>query len=91
MAKISVAPVKTRGVSPQEPPHPGGEIGAGCFDHEMKMIGHQAIGMNLPAGLLARVAEGLQEQPPVFVGWENRFPSISAIHDVIHRAFILHS
>ena len=59
--------------------------------HQMKMIVHQAIGMHLPAGLGAALAQGFQKKLAVLVILENRLPPISPVHDVINRAGILHS
>src|SRR5262249_10933067 len=41
MAKEFVTPIKTFGVSAQEPLHAVDEIGIGRFEHEMKMIEHE--------------------------------------------------
>ena len=49
------------------------------------MVGHQAIGVHLPAGLLARKAEA------VMVVLENVVAPIATIHQVIDGARILDS
>jgi hypothetical protein len=51
MPRQIVPPVEATGVSAQKPFHPNDEIGLGRFDHQMKMIWHQDIGVNLPTGL----------------------------------------
>jgi hypothetical protein len=55
----------------------------------MKVIAHQAIGMHLPAGLFASLAQSLQESVPVLVVSENRLAAITAIHDMVHCPGIL--
>ncbi len=47
--------------------------------------------MDLPAGLGARLPQGLQETLPIRVVLENGFTAVTAIHDVIDRAGILDS
>ena len=55
------------------------------------MIGHEAIGMNLPTGLDAGLTQRSQEALAVSVILENGFAAVAAIHDVIDRARILDS
>ena len=58
----------------------------GRLDHQMKMIRHEDIGVNLPADLGASLGEGFD---PAFAGLairtgpEDRFTPVAAIHDVI--------
>ena len=55
----------------------------------MIMIAHQAIGVNLPIGFLARFGQGLQEILPVHVIEKNILAPVAAAHDVIQGAGIL--
>jgi hypothetical protein len=57
----------------------------------MKVVGHQAIGVQLPAGLLARFGQSLEKAEAVMVVVENLFPPIATIHQVIDGARIPHS
>ena len=91
VAEEFVPPVEARGVSAQEPLHPGNEIGARRLHDEMKVIGHEAERVHLPIRLGARLAQRLDETLPVGVVFEDRFAAIAPIHDVIDRAGILHS
>jgi hypothetical protein len=43
----------------QKPFHPSDRIRPRRLDHQMKMIRHEDISVNLPAGLDARLGEGL--------------------------------
>ena len=52
--------------------------------HQMKVIAHQAIGMHLPAGLFASLAQRLQESVAVLVVRENRLAAIAPVQDVVH-------
>ena len=47
MAEHFVPPIEAAGVSAQKPFHPGDQIGLGRLDHQMKMIRHEDIGVDL--------------------------------------------
>jgi hypothetical protein len=51
------------------------------------MIVHQAIGMNLPPGLLAGFGEGLEEILPVHIVEEDVLAPVTAAHDVVNGAW----
>jgi hypothetical protein len=57
----------------------------------MKMIPHEAIGMDLPIGFRARLRKRGDKQFPVPVIVEDRFPPVAAIHDVVNCARILNA
>lgn len=59
-------------------------LGLGCLGDEMKMISHEASGMELPACLVARLAQGGEEAPAILIVLEDRFAPVAAIHAVIH-------
>src|ERR1043166_1887117 len=48
MAAELMPDIKALGVNAQEPLHAGDQIGLRSFEHQMKMIAHQTIGVNLP-------------------------------------------
>ena len=48
------------------------------------VIRHEAIGMNLKAGLLAGFSRRFQEQLAILLFAENRLAAISAAHDMIN-------
>src|SRR5213078_524229 len=60
-------------------------------DHQMIMIAHQTIGMNLPAGLITGLSERLQKQTPVLIVDEYWLPTVPTIHHMVNRLFILDS
>jgi len=55
-----------------QPPHPRHPIGPGRFDHQMKMIGHEHVGMDLPAALDARLARSFHQALPIRLVLEDR-------------------
>ena len=81
VAKQFVATIKARGVGAQEPTHPGHQIGAGGFEHHVKMISHQTVGVNLPVGLATGFAQGLEEAGAVGIVLVDRLPPIPTIQD----------
>ena len=54
----------------------------------MKMIVHQAKGMHLPFGFQTRLSMRLYEPPMIFIVFENRFPPVSPVHQVVDRSWI---
>src|SRR5439155_809032 len=64
--------VEPSGVSAQKPFHARNQVRLGRFDHQVKMIGHEAIGMNLPSRLAARLAQGVDKPLAVGVVVEDR-------------------
>jgi hypothetical protein len=57
----------------------------------MKVIFHQAIGMHLPAGLLARLAERFKKPLTVLIIGEDRLPPVASIHHMIDCTGILNA
>ena len=84
-------PVESTSVSAQQPFHPGDQIGLRRLDHDMKMIRHEDIGVNLPARLGANLAQRFDEALAIRIIHEDQFAPVTAIHDVIKRASLLDS
>jgi hypothetical protein len=61
------------------------------FRGQVKVIAHQAIGMNLPIGFLTRLSQSLEQEFSVLIIAENVLPVIPSIHDVINRPLVLNS
>src|ERR1022692_1383840 len=91
MTKELMSPVEARSIRAQKPLHASDQVGLGRFDHQMKVVQHQTISMNLPACFVARFAEGFQKTLPILIVLENRLSPVSPVHDVIDRSRILHS
>ena len=79
-----MAPIEPAGVCPQKPLHAGDQVGVGRLDHQVKMIGHQTIGMHLPGGLTTGFGQGLEEALSIFVVAEDGIAAVAAVHDVVH-------
>jgi len=84
MPEELVPAIEAAGVRAQKPFHAGHQIPQRRLNHEMKMVAHQAKGMNLPARLGASLAEGGQKKLPIWVLPENFLASIPAIHHMVH-------
>src|SRR5438309_10947516 len=75
-------------VNTQQPLHAGNQVWPRGFDYEMEMISHQAIGVHLPTGFAARLAQGREEAFSVVSVAKNILASISAVHHVIYGSGI---
>jgi len=84
-----VPPVEPPGESPQQPTHAGHEIRLRGFQHEVKVLAHQAPGVELPARLAARFAQGVQESRAILVVALDRLGPDPAIHHMVNRPCIL--
>jgi hypothetical protein len=91
VAEELVTPVEATRVSAQQPFDPSDQIWLRRLDHQMKMIRHEDIGVNLPARLGANLAQCLNEALAIRIIHEDQFAPVTAIHDVINRASILDS
>ena len=60
MAKEFVPVVKPDGVGALQPSHAAHQVGVGRFQHQMVMIAHQTIRVNLPIGFLAGLGQRFQ-------------------------------
>ena len=61
MAAKTVTSVELLGVRAKKPLHPCAQVAARGFHHQMKMIAHQTIGMNLPTRAPTRPRQQLKE------------------------------
>src|SRR5438093_4956783 len=86
MAEQLVAEVEPSRVSAQKPFHARNQVRLGRLEHQVKMIRHEAIGMNLPARLAARLAQGLDNPLAVVVVVEDRFAPVPTVHNVVQSA-----
>src|SRR6266478_1122695 len=57
----------------------------------MEVVGHEAIPMDLPTGLLAGLAQSFEEFLTVLVIGKYLFATIAAVHDVVKRPGILNA
>jgi len=91
VAEELVTSVEATRLSAHQPFHPGDQIGQRRLDHPMKMIRHEDIGVNLPTGLGASLAQRVDEALAIRIIHEDPFAPVTAIHDVINRTSILDS
>jgi hypothetical protein len=87
----SVAPIETRRIGAQKPLHSSDEIWLRRFYDQVKMIWHQAIGMDSPACLRADFGQGLQKPFAIHIVAEDILATVASICDVIDGARQLHS
>ena len=80
VTKMFVPAVEPHRVGAQQPLHAGDQVCARGLDDEMKVIRHQAIRVNLPAGFLARLPEGLEKELAIVVSMKDVFAPIPATH-----------
>ncbi len=91
MPRQIVPPVEATGISAQKPFHPNDQIGLGRFNHQMKMIWHQDIGVNLPAGLDAHFGESRSKALTVRIVEKDRLAPVTATQEVVDRTGVLDS
>src|SRR5208282_6646879 len=91
VAKLLVPPIETAGIGSQQPLHAGDQIRAGCFDDQVKMVGHQAPGMDLLAGFFTRLVQRLYKRPEVLLLLEDGVTPIPSAHDVVNSPGILNA
>jgi hypothetical protein len=75
--------IESAGVSAEEPFHAHHQIGLRRFGDKVKVVSHQAIGVDLPASLFAGFAQGAKESLAILVIEEDRFPPISPAHQMV--------
>ena len=85
---LKYATIETRELSAQKPLYACGQIGLGRLDDRMKMVSHQAVGLDLPTGLPAGLAQRFQKTPPVLVVQKDLILVIPTIHQVVEGSFI---
>src|SRR5215218_3506838 len=91
MPEEFVPAIEPARVSAQEPFHPCDQIGLRRLHHEVEVVGHQAIGMNLPTRLGTCFSQCGEEPLAIGVVLENSLSTVATVHDVIDRTRILDS
>ena len=84
-----VPDIEPFGIYSQQPFHPRHQIGLRRFDHQVKVIAHQAPGMDLPTGFRTGLMQGGQKPLVIQAVAKNLVPPISATHHMINRPGIL--
>jgi len=83
MPRRFMAAIQPNRVGAQQPMHAIGQIRMRGFDHQVKMIAHQTIGMHLPIGLLARLGQCLEEILPVHIVHIDVLAPIPTAHHMV--------
>jgi hypothetical protein len=78
-------------VGAQQPCHASHQVGLGGCNHQMEVIGHEAISVNLKTSLLARFCQSLEEILPIHIIEEDLVPSVTTAHYVVNGTGILNS
>ena len=84
MADELVPVVKPNRISALQPGHPSHQVGIGCFDHQMVVVAHEAIRVDLPISFLPRLGESFDKIEPIHVVKKNVLPTVSTAHDMVH-------
>lgn len=73
------------GIDAIELAHGGGEIGLGCFHQQVKVVAHQAVGMQHEMTAGDDPLQHAQEPPPILVVEEDVLAGIASSSNVIER------
>ena len=79
------------GIAAQPVLHPGAQIGLGGPEQEVDVVGHPAIGEDLPGGSPHLVGQSLREPIVMPFVMEHGFFSVPSGHDMINGAWKLQS
>src|ERR1043166_166478 len=91
MAEELMAPIEAAGINSQQPCHARHQVGLGRLDDQMKMIAHQAPGVDAPTGSGTSLIQALQEKLAVCVRFEDCFATIAPAHNMVDGPRILNS
>ncbi len=83
--------VEPGGVGAQKPRHARDQVSLGRLDHQMKMISHQAEGVDLPIRFGAGLTQGFKKPFPIPVIVEDGFAPVPAIHHMVDCAFVFNT
>jgi len=89
MAEFLVASIESAGVGAQKPFHAGHQIGLWRLNDQMKVVGHQIIGVDLPTGFSASLPKRVHKAFSVLVVGEYFLVPVAPVHDVVKRARVL--
>jgi hypothetical protein len=76
-------------ISALPPSHAGHQVGFRRFQHQVRVVGHQAVRRHLPVGLLTGLGQSLDEIVPVNIVQVNAPAPVASAHHVIQRAAVL--
>jgi hypothetical protein len=70
--------IKELGIDAVKLPHAEGEIAVGCFDQEMVVVRHEAVGVAQPVITLVDMLKCIEEILAVLIVFEDRFLFVTA-------------
>ena len=82
-APQTVAHVEASGVGVLQPAHASDQVGLGCFDEQVIVVGHERPGVDAPPGARTGLGQGVQEEATVVIIEKNRLPPVPTGHDVV--------
>ncbi len=91
MADATMASIKTLRIHTIQLAHAAREITLWCFDQQVVMIIHQAVGMTTPIHVFYRARQYRQKQGPVIVVQKDGLAGIAASSDMIKCAGIFNT
>jgi len=83
--------IQPNGIGAEQPLHSLHQIGIGSFKDQVKVIAHQTIGMYLPTRFVTGFGQGPKKVLPINIVMKNILAPVSATHDMINGAGVLHS
>ena len=86
-----MAAIEPAGIDTEEPFHARDQIALRRLDDRVKMIAHEAVGVDLPRGFAARLAERGEKATAVVVIAEDGLAMIAPVHHMVDRTRIFHS
>ena len=86
-----VPDIEPFGIGSQQPFHAENEICFRCLDNQMKVVVHEAVGMDLPAGFFTNLPYGSEQTPAILIISENILTLVPAIHHMIDRPRIFNA
>jgi len=88
---INVPSVISLGIQAVQVSHGSGQVGIRCFDKQVVMIGHQAIGCNIYIEHFGKLFQNFHKGQIIILSLENLFPAPASVHYVVPCARILNS
>ena len=82
-----MAEIESLRVNAEEPFHAGDEVGLGRFEDDVKVVSHQAIGMNLPAGFEAGLGKSGEKNLWIGLIHKNILALIAAAENMVEGAW----
>src|SRR5438270_13155439 len=85
MAAKAIASIELLSVGTQKPLHACAQVRTGRLYHQMKMIAHQTISMNLPSGSSAGPRQELKEKLSIAIILKDDLASVAPTQYMINR------